>query len=82
MELSFDAVLFHPQIPQVTDLARAFPGTTIILNHLGVPIRTGAYTTRLDQVMIEWRAHIDELSSCENVFIKVGGIGMPVNGFA
>ena len=82
MELSFDAVLFHPQIPQVTDLARAFPGTAIILNHLGVPIRTGAYINRLDQVMTEWRAHIDELSSCENVFIKVGGIGMPVNGFA
>ena len=28
--LSFDAWLYHPQIPQLTDLARAFPGTTII----------------------------------------------------
>jgi predicted TIM-barrel fold metal-dependent hydrolase len=82
LKLSFDAVLFHPQIPQVADLARAFPNTTIILNHLGVPIRTGAYAAHLDQVMSEWRTHIDELSRCENVFIKVGGLGMPVNGFA
>ena len=27
--LSFDAWLFHHQIPDLTDLAKAFPGTTV-----------------------------------------------------
>ena len=34
-DLSFEGWLYHPQIPELTDLARAFPQTTIILNHLG-----------------------------------------------
>ena len=41
--LSFDAWLYHPQIPQLTDLARAFPGTTIIVDHFGGPLGIGPY---------------------------------------
>src|SRR3979411_648152 len=33
--LSFDAWLFHPQIGELTDLARAFPDTKIVLDHCG-----------------------------------------------
>ena len=41
--LSFDAWLYHPQIPQLTDLARAFPGTTIIVDHFAGPLGIGPY---------------------------------------
>jgi predicted TIM-barrel fold metal-dependent hydrolase len=35
MGLSFDAWLYHPQIGELADLARAFPDTRIVLNHVG-----------------------------------------------
>src|SRR3954467_3618618 len=46
--LSFDAWLFHPQIGELTDLARAFPDTKIVLDHCGGPIGLGSYATRRD----------------------------------
>jgi L-fuconolactonase len=33
--LSFESWQYHPQLPDAIDLARAFPQTTIILNHVG-----------------------------------------------
>src|ERR1700710_1907626 len=41
--LSFDAWLFHPQIGELTDLARAFPDTKIVLDHCGGPLGLGSY---------------------------------------
>ena len=43
--LSFDAWLYHPQIPELTSLARAFPDTTIILDHFGGPSASGPTRT-------------------------------------
>lgn len=42
--LSFDAWVYHTQLGDVLDLARAFPGTTIVLNHVGG--RSGSAATR------------------------------------
>ena len=39
--LSFDAWLFHPQIGELADLARAFPDTRIVLDHCGGPVEIG-----------------------------------------
>ena len=41
--LSFDAWLYHPQISELTDLARAFPETTIVFDHFGGPLGIGPY---------------------------------------
>jgi predicted TIM-barrel fold metal-dependent hydrolase len=79
--LTFEAWCYHPQIPEVTALARAFPGTTIILNHFGGPIGVGAYAGRAREVYAGWRAAISELATCPNVVAKLGGINMEVNGF-
>ena len=38
---SFDAWLFHPQIGELADLARAFPDTKIVLDHCGGPVGLG-----------------------------------------
>ena len=58
--LTFEAWCYHRQIPEVTALARAFPDTTIILNHFGGPIGVGAYATKKQDVFGEWRASITE----------------------
>ena len=79
--LSYEAWCYHPQIPDVTSLARAFPDTIIILDHFGGPIGIGPYKGRQDEVFADWKKSIDELSTCQNVMAKLGGIAMAVNGF-
>ena len=79
--LIFDAWLFHPQIPELTELARAFPQTTIVLDHLGGIVGIGAYRGRRDEIFVEWSRSIRDLAECENVCVKLGGLGMRINGF-
>jgi predicted TIM-barrel fold metal-dependent hydrolase len=79
--LSFDAFLLHPQIPELVELARAFPQTRIVLDHVGGAIGLGSYASRRDEVFGDWRASLRALSTCENVFIKLGGLGMRLGGF-
>jgi L-fuconolactonase len=78
--LSFDAWLYHPQLVELVDLAREFPDTTIVVNHAGGPLGIGPYTSRRKSVFREWQRYIAELSLCENVSIKLGGLGMRVSG--
>lgn len=79
--LTFEGWVYHPQIPELTDLARAFPDTTIVFNHLGGPIGVGPYAGKRDEVFAGWKAAITELAKCPNVVAKVGGIQMVVNGY-
>jgi predicted TIM-barrel fold metal-dependent hydrolase len=79
--LTFEAWVYHRQIPDVTALARSFPDTTIILNHFGGPLGVGPYTGRADEVHAQWKASITELARCPNVVAKLGGINMEMNGF-
>ncbi len=79
--LSFDAWLFEPQLPDVVDLARAFPDTQIILDHAGTPLGMGAYAGRREERFPIWRDSIRALAACPNVAIKVGGLAMPFCGF-
>ena len=80
-KLSFEAWCFHPQIPRVTALARAFPDTTIILNHFGGPLGVGVFAGKADEVYAQWQKDISELAACPNVVAKLGGINMELNGF-
>ena len=79
--LTFEAWCYHRQIPEVTALARAFPDTTIILNHFGGPLGIGSYAGKAKDVFAEWRTSIAELAGCPNVVAKLGGINMEMNGF-
>lgn len=79
--LSFEAWQFHTQIDDVVDLARAFPKTPIMLNHVGGPLGIGPYKGRRDEVFAVWAAGIRELGALPNVYVKLGGLGMAVCGF-
>jgi predicted TIM-barrel fold metal-dependent hydrolase len=79
--LTFEGWVYHPQIGELTDLAKAFPDTTIIFNHLGGPIGVGAYAGRRNEVFAVWKTAVAELAKCPNVVAKVGGIQMVVNGY-
>ncbi len=81
MGLAFDAIVYHPQLAEVADVARAFPGLTIILNHVGRPLGIGPYAGRREELMPEWRRGMDAVAECPNVVVKVGGLGNPISGF-
>ena len=79
--LSFDAMIYHPQILELADLARAFPDTTIILNHIGGLLAwTRTYIARKDEAIANWRSSMTELAKCPNVYVKLGGLAMPYLG--
>ena len=80
--LSFDAFLFHTQIAELTDLARQFPETQIVLDHLGAPLGVGTYAGQRDEIFFEWKKKISRLAKCPNVAVKIGGLGMRSAGFA
>src|SRR5437588_92866 len=71
--LSFDAWLYHPQIDELTGLARAFPNIEIFLNHVGGPLGIGVYGGKHKDVFPGWAASIKALAACENVCVKLGG---------
>jgi predicted TIM-barrel fold metal-dependent hydrolase len=79
--LSFDAYHYHTQTTHFAALARAFPETTMVLDHLGTPLGTGPYASRRDEVFEDWRRDLKELAPCTNVSIKLGGMAMPWSGF-
>jgi len=79
--LAFDAWLYHPQIKELTDLARAFPETTIVLDHFGGVLGVGGYAGRRSEIFETWRTDIRELAACQNVTVKLGGLLMRINGF-
>jgi len=81
LDLSFDAWILHTQLGDLIDLARAFPDTRIVLDHLGGAIGIGPYAGRRDEVFAQWHAQIRELAKCPNVRIKLGGLAMHVFGF-
>jgi len=76
LNLTFEAWLYHPQLLELAELARAFPQTTIILNHFGGPLGIGPYASKKDETFAQWKAGIAELGKCQNVVVKLGGLGM------
>ncbi len=81
MGMSFEAWLYHPQMGELLDLARAFPGTAIVLNHVGGPLGIGRFEGRHKEEFPGWAAAIKALAGCPNVMVKLGGLGMRINGF-
>jgi predicted TIM-barrel fold metal-dependent hydrolase len=79
--LSFDAWLLEPQLGDVLDLARAFPDTAIVLDHVGTPLGLGDYAGRREERFETWKTKIDALADLPNVSVKLGGLAMAFPGF-
>ena len=81
LDLTFEAWLYHPQLAELADLARAYPQTTIILNHVGGPLGIGPYKDKKAETFAQWKAGIIEVGKFQNVVVKLGGLGMPIGMF-
>ena len=80
MGFTYDAMVYHPQLPDLTAVAQACPGTPIVIDHLGGFLGTGPYRDRRDEILTFWYQAMADLAACPNTFLKLGGIGMPMMG--
>jgi predicted TIM-barrel fold metal-dependent hydrolase len=79
--LTFDSWQYFPQMPDLIDLARAFPETTIIMDHVGGMLGVGPYADRPAEIKAQWLGTLAEIAKCPNVNVKLGGAGMTSFGF-
>lgn len=86
--LSFDAWVYSTQLSDVIALAKQFPETSIVLDHLGTPAglfgkvgqHTGLTQVARDNIFFQWQEDIAELATYSNVYTKMSGLLMPVLG--
>ena len=81
MGLSLDTGLVFHQLPELAAFAKAVPNLSIVLNHIGGLMRTGPYANKDSEVLPAWRKGLAAVAECPNVYLKLGGIGMPRLGF-
>jgi predicted TIM-barrel fold metal-dependent hydrolase len=79
--MSFDVWMYHPQLPDLISLAKAFPETTFILDHVAGVLGIGPYAGRRDEIFAAWQRDLRKLAALPNVNVKVGGMGMHTFGF-
>ena len=78
--LSYDAMLYHRQIPELAELAKAMPDLPIALDHMGTKLGIGPYETTASETFEDWRGALADLACCPNVSVKIGGLGMIICG--
>jgi L-fuconolactonase len=79
--LSYDTWHYHYQNREYLELARAVPGTSMVLDHFGTPLGVGPYASQREEIFESWTGDIAAIAACPNVVAKVGGMAMPDNGF-
>jgi predicted TIM-barrel fold metal-dependent hydrolase len=78
---TYDTWHYHYQNRDFSELARAAPETTMVLDHFGTPLGVGPYAAKRQEIFEDWKSSIAEVAQCENVVAKIGGLAMPDNGF-
>ena len=79
--LTFDAAIYDPSLPRLTQLVDQFPGLTFVLNHMGIAIGIDMNANERAEVFSTWSENLRKLAQRPNVMCKVGGLGMPNWGF-
>jgi predicted TIM-barrel fold metal-dependent hydrolase len=69
-DLSFDLQIYPHQMVEAADLAGDFPSARIVMNHGGMPV------DRTPEGMSQWKDGLRLLASCDNVTMKISGLGM------
>lgn len=67
--LPFEMQVFDTQLPDACNLAKNFPDTTIILQHLGWPLKSDL------NYLPQWRDRLEQLALYPNVFLKLSCLG-------
>jgi predicted TIM-barrel fold metal-dependent hydrolase len=80
--LSYDALQYFMQLPELYDLAAAFPDTLIIINHCGSVLGTGTFESRRGEWRSTWLHRLSKLAALPNTVMKLGGLGMVGTGFS
>ncbi|MGO3325164.1 amidohydrolase family protein [Gordonia sp. (in: high G+C Gram-positive bacteria)] len=86
--LTFDAWVYAHQLPDVATLAREYPDTTVVVNHLGTEPgvvgprgrHTGRSSAERSAMRDRWLDAIAAVAAEPNVVAKLSGYGMPVLG--
>jgi L-fuconolactonase len=78
---TYDSWHYHHQNREFLELARATPGTTMVLDHFGTPVGVGPYASQREEIFAQWKKDIAEIAKCPNVVAKIVGLAMPDNGF-
>ena len=81
LKLTFDAWHYHHQINDLSIFAKKYPELTIIHDHFGGPLGVGPYEGKKEEIFKKWKDDISLLSESKNVYAKLGGLAMPVNGW-
>lgn len=79
--LAFDAAVWDPSLPRLTEMVDKFPGLTFVLNHMGTAVGVGMSAEEKAAVFRSWSANLRALAKRPNVYCKIGGMGMPFWGF-
>lgn len=79
--LTYDAIIFQHQLPELAAAARACPDTIFVLNHMCFALGIGRYAARRAEVFEEWKRGLAEAAKCPNIVVKTGGMGIPFWGF-
>ena len=78
--LSYDAMLYHSQLAELTAMARTMSDLTIVLDHIGCILGIGPYRGHDAETFQHWRSAMADLARCPNVIVKIGGFGMIICG--
>ena len=78
---TYDTWHYHHQNLSFATLARAVPGTTMVLDHFGTPLGVGRFAGRRAEIFEQWKKDVAVIAECPNVIAKLGGLAMPDNGF-
>ena len=74
--LSFDAWMYFDQLHELHNLAKKVPNTPIVINHMGAPLKLGRWQKKQTEMHGIWKSELRKLAEVENVYLKIGGIGM------
>ena len=83
-DLVVDIVAHNQQLLELVGLAAKHPETPIVINHLGLLPRRhpdqepGGEIS--DHDIAAWKGTIAKIAGCENLYMKLGGLGMDLTG--
>ena len=79
--LSYDAWIFFTQLANLVDLMRAYPDTSVIVDHCGGILGIPPHDGKRDEVFAVWLDRMRSLAAFPNISVKIGGLGMPYSGW-